>query len=272
MLRYDQQPPEVKKSTSSPASKFSEIVMGGKQPINTTITSSTSEVSQKFTATQTLRTISKKSFGSVLRKVNRTKAAAAAAAKPSSDNAEITFVGKGLQPDELPGQGRRYNGLGIFDRPGFGSVAFRKSLPANSFSEAEDEYDSSNAGSYGKPESIGSAGSLALRSATSSSGRGSAASTAAAAAEANCCLQPPAAAAAANKYKAVVVFLTSLGLEEWISLFEDERIDACALYLIEEDDLIQMGIPTGPRKKILKALSERRHDMDHPSAITDSKL
>ena len=268
MLRYDQQSPEVKKNTSSPASKFSEIVMGGKQPINTTITSS-SEVSQKFTATQTLRTISKKSFGSVLRKVNRTKAAAAAA-KPSSDNAEITFVGKGLQPDELPGQGRRYNGLGIFDRPGFGSVAFRKSLPANSFSEAEDEYDSSNAGSYGKPESIGSAGSLALRSA-SSSGRGSAAATAAAAAEANCCLHPPA-AAAANKYKAVVVFLTSLGLEEWISLFEDERIDACALYLIEEDDLIQMGIPTGPRKKILKALSERRHDMDHPSAITDSKL
>ena len=45
-----------------------------------------------------------------------------------------------------------------------------------------------------------------------------------------------------------------------------------ALNLIEEDDLRQMGIPMGPRKKIVKALSERRQDMERDTVITDSKL
>ena len=50
-------------------------------------------------------------------------------------------------------------------------------------------------------------------------------------------------------------------------------MDASALNLIEEDDLRQMGIPMGPRKKIVKALSERRQDMEERDAvITDSKL
>lgn len=141
-------------------------------------------------------------------------------------------------------------------------MAFRKSLPANSFSE-EDE----DSASYGKAESIGSAGSLALRS---SSGRSSSTTDAADGLPAAFPSQPP----TTNKscYKAVAVFLSTLGLDEWMSLFEDERIDVSALYLIEDEDLIQMGVPTGPRKKILKALSEMRHDMDHPPAITDSKL
>ena len=49
-------------------------------------------------------------------------------------------------------------------------------------------------------------------------------------------------------------------------------MDASALNLIEEDDLRQMGIPMGPRKKIVKALSERRQDMERDTVITDSKL
>ena len=50
------------------------------------------------------------------------------------------------------------------------SVAFRKSLPASSFSE-DDSFETS---SYGKAESIGSAGSLAIRSNSSSGGHSSA--------------------------------------------------------------------------------------------------
>ena len=149
----------------------------------------------------------------------------------------------------------RYNGLGIFDRPGFGSVSFRKTIPASSFSEEDDA-----PASYEKAESIGSAGSLALRS---SSGRSADSSESACA---------PVSAPNGPSYKAVGVFLTTLGMEEWISLFEEERIDSCALNLIEEDDLRQMGVPTGPRKKIMKALEERKHDMEHATAITDSKL
>ena len=92
--------------------------------------SSPRDPSLKFAA-QTIRTISKKSFGSVLRRVNRTKEKASKGASPqqvtAATNAEVTLVGKReynqstSMEDQLSVAGqRRYNGLGIFDRPGFG--------------------------------------------------------------------------------------------------------------------------------------------------------
>ena len=92
--------------------------------------SSARDPSLKFAA-QTIRTISKKSFGSVLRRVNRTKGNASKGASQqqvtAATNAEVTLVGKRdynqstSMEDQLSVAGqRRYNGLGIFDRPGFG--------------------------------------------------------------------------------------------------------------------------------------------------------
>ena len=90
--------------------------------------SSARDPSLKFAA-QTIRTISKKSFGSVLRRVNRTKGKGASKGASqqqlTATNAEVTLVGKRdynqSMEDQLSVAGqRRYNGLGIFDRPGFG--------------------------------------------------------------------------------------------------------------------------------------------------------
>ena len=93
--------------------------------------SSARDPSLKFAA-QTIRTISKKSFGSVLRRVNRTKGNASKGVASqqqvtAATNAEVTLVGKRdynqstSMEDQLSVAGqRRYNGLGIFDRPGFG--------------------------------------------------------------------------------------------------------------------------------------------------------
>nr|XP_002127434.3 Usher syndrome type-1G protein homolog [Ciona intestinalis] len=52
-------------------------------------------------------------------------------------------------------------------------------------------------------------------------------------------------------------FLNSIKLEDYIPLFQDEKMDMEALALCTSDDLIQMGLPLGPRKKILQGLSER---------------
>ena len=75
-----------------------------------------------------------------------------------------------------------------------------------------------------------------------------------------------------NDYAGVGVFLATLGLAEWIPLFERERIDIYALNLINDDDLRTMGVPTGPRKKIIKALTDRKRDLQEEVAMHDSKL
>ena len=49
-------------------------------------------------------------------------------------------------------------------------------------------------------------------------------------------------------------WLTDLGLGEYAEAFEAEQVDMEALAELEESDLKNLGIPLGPRKKMLKAL------------------
>ncbi|KAJ8447929.1 hypothetical protein Cgig2_012064 [Carnegiea gigantea] len=49
-------------------------------------------------------------------------------------------------------------------------------------------------------------------------------------------------------------FLQSLGLEKYLITFQAEEVDMTALEHMTDDDLKAMGIPMGPRKKILLAL------------------
>ncbi|KAK4270205.1 hypothetical protein QN277_023272 [Acacia crassicarpa] len=49
-------------------------------------------------------------------------------------------------------------------------------------------------------------------------------------------------------------FLHSLGLEKYLITFQAEEVDMTALMHMTDDDLKAMGIPMGPRKKILLAL------------------
>ncbi|KAH0468416.1 hypothetical protein IEQ34_003449 [Dendrobium chrysotoxum] len=55
----------------------------------------------------------------------------------------------------------------------------------------------------------------------------------------------------------VEVFLQSLGLEKYIITFKVEEVDMAALMHMTESDLKALGIPMGPRKKILRALESR---------------
>jgi len=52
----------------------------------------------------------------------------------------------------------------------------------------------------------------------------------------------------------VTELLNSLGLEKYLVLFQAEEVDMAALKQMGESDLKDMGVPMGPRKKILLAL------------------
>jgi hypothetical protein len=68
------------------------------------------------------------------------------------------------------------------------------------------------------------------------------------------------------------LFLLSHGLGEYVQMFINEQIDLEALMLLSEEDLITMGLPLGPRRKILKAAEDRRAALDDPGEVEDSQL
>jgi hypothetical protein len=42
--------------------------------------------------------------------------------------------------------------------------------------------------------------------------------------------------------------------------------------LLTEDDLKSLGLSMGPRKKLLKAISDRKAALEDPGEVSDSKL
>lgn len=60
-----------------------------------------------------------------------------------------------------------------------------------------------------------------------------------------------------QKAESVDSFLQSLGLEKYAITFQAEEVDMAALIHMTDDDLKAMGIPMGPRKKILLALESK---------------
>ena len=61
-------------------------------------------------------------------------------------------------------------------------------------------------------------------------------------------------------------------IQEWIPAFGRERIDLKSLMLLDEDDLREMHLPKGPIKTIMKAIQDRRKDIDEDSPIEDTQL
>lgn len=68
------------------------------------------------------------------------------------------------------------------------------------------------------------------------------------------------------------LFLAAYGLTEYINSFTLEKIDLTALMLLNEDDLSRLGLPMGPRKKMLDAVSKRQRVLDQPGKMADSRL
>jgi len=146
----------------------------------------------------------------------------------------------------------------IFNRPGFGSVAFRHSISAfNAMSvRGEDDY---------KEDSIGSAGSLANRSNKSQERPGQDIWE-----EEEDDLSD---SSDVEDYTSLHMFLAAHGLMDWASKLTREKIDLDALMLLTEADLADsLGMPLGHRKKLMKAIEDRRRDMEEPDSLTDTRF
>ncbi|CAI6346023.1 unnamed protein product [Macrosiphum euphorbiae] len=131
----------------------------------------------------------------------------------------------------------------MFDRPGFGSVAFRQNvttIPVPDVSRATIEDEAC---------SIGSAGSLVKRNQPSSTMSWDEFQNSD---EENIALN-----GRSTKWSAVHKFLVSAGVGEYVDKFVEQRVDLDALFMLDDRDLISLGLPLGPRKKLLGAIDER---------------
>lgn len=61
-----------------------------------------------------------------------------------------------------------------------------------------------------------------------------------------------------NESETIETFLVASGLLDLKEVFDEERIDLEALVLLDEHDLKSLNILLGPRRKLLKAIEERR--------------
>ena len=70
----------------------------------------------------------------------------------------------------------------------------------------------------------------------------------------------------------LATFLSSLDLLDSVQLLHREKLDLEALALCDEKDLISIGLPLGPRKKILHAIQRRKEVITHSGRLSDSEL
>ncbi|UXI14554.1 85/88 kDa calcium-independent phospholipase A2 [Sarcoptes scabiei] len=73
--------------------------------------------------------------------------------------------------------------------------------------------------------------------------------------------------AIANDYESrtvsVLLFLYAHGLKDYYEIFENEKIDIEAMMLLNESDLIALGIPLGPRRKLINAIEQRKRIIEN---------
>lgn len=70
----------------------------------------------------------------------------------------------------------------------------------------------------------------------------------------------------------LVRFLESCELSSYLHLFTNEDIDLSKLALLTDNDLVQLGLPMGPRRAIQHALKLRQDVLSEPRPIVDSYL
>lgn len=68
-------------------------------------------------------------------------------------------------------------------------------------------------------------------------------------------------------------FLAGIGLEEFIEKFIKEKFDLDSLMLVNDGDLKSMDIPLGYRRKLMKAINDRKAAIENsPDEMEDSHL
>lgn len=78
--------------------------------------------------------------------------------------------------------------------------------------------------------------------------------------------------AQSNEMKAVMTFLSSLNLEQFATPFIKESIDLSSLVLCSDKDLQELGLPLGPRRKILEAARRHQLAIENPPSMADTKI
>ncbi|GLV34945.1 Scaffold protein containing ankyrin repeats and SAM domain [Carabus blaptoides fortunei] len=143
----------------------------------------------------------------------------------------------------------------IFDRPGMGSIAFRKSITntLNALTPNASETGTIN----GEECSIGSAGSLAGKKNRSAFEDD---------------LSYTESSDSEGPNSALERFLAAWGLEEYTAKFMEEKIDLDALMMLTEGDIKSLGLPLGHHRKLATAIAERKSALQNPGEVKDSPL
>ena len=68
------------------------------------------------------------------------------------------------------------------------------------------------------------------------------------------------------------LFLASNNLSEYFQLFAKEKIDLPALMLLTDTDMKELGLPMGPRRKLTEALTSRKNALKSPGIVMDTLL
>lgn len=75
-----------------------------------------------------------------------------------------------------------------------------------------------------------------------------------------------------SEYTPVIMFLEGCGLKHYTHLFLDGDVDMDALLKLTNQDFHDMGLPIGPRRKLMDAIQRRRIVLNEPAQMYDSQL
>ncbi|KAL4240419.1 ankyrin repeat [Mactra antiquata] len=75
-----------------------------------------------------------------------------------------------------------------------------------------------------------------------------------------------------TEYTPVIMFLEGCGLTHYTHLFLDGDVDMEALMTLTNQDFQDMGLPIGPRRKLMNAIQTRRTVLNEPAQMYDSQL
>ena len=75
-----------------------------------------------------------------------------------------------------------------------------------------------------------------------------------------------------TEYTKIMMFLESCGLTRYTHLFTNSEVDMDALMELTQEDFIEIGLPIGPRRKLVNAIEKRKQVFNQKSAITDTHL
>ena len=75
-----------------------------------------------------------------------------------------------------------------------------------------------------------------------------------------------------TEYTRIMMFLESCGLTRYTHLFTNSEVDMEALMELTQEDFVEIGLPVGPRRKLVNAIERRKQVLSQKAAITDTHL